>query len=409
MAEDAVTTQHPFFTYTAEILSWRLGEPLQTAVWECPTPVQTTARAKRILRAGVGRQGVVLLGLGTGELAAALAKDLPPAMPLTVLSLTPAAVRSLHDADALAWRTPDGPRQLLADTSEQALFCLLAMAEQTAATALVTVNPEAVGPDERQGLARLRRLLTESAPARTPAPAPDTPASSLTLAVMARPNEPDLAAFFAAANGLANQAVILWDGDTVPDAANLAARLGIPVKHLARRLDRDFAAQRDAMLAACPQGWILYLDPDERPGPGFRESLDRIMATDGVGSAFFPRQTLFPDESRVKAGYGLWPDLQLRLFQNTPPARPRFVRPIHERLEGLSGRAALALDAPILHYNRLLADDASVVRKLAAFSAAPGAPRHHLSHDYPTLPREFFAALAGTPPLARVLLLPALW
>jgi hypothetical protein len=406
MAEDAVTTQqHPFFTYTAEILSWRLGEPLQADAWELPSLAQTTARAKRILRAGAGRQGVVLLGLGTGELAAALAKALPPAMPLTVLSLAPATVRSRSAAGVLAWRTPDGTRQLLVDTSEQALFCLLVMTGQAAATTLVTVNPEAVSPNERQGLQRLRRLLTESAPVQTP----EAHAPSLTLAVMARQNEPNLADFFAAATGLANQAVILWDGDTVPDAANLAAHLGIPVKHLARRLNRDFAAQRNAMLAACPQGWILYLDPDERPGPGFRESLGRIMGTDGVDSAFFPRLTLFPDEGRVKAGYGLWPDLQQRLFQNAPPARPRFVRPIHERLEGLSGRAALALDAPILHYNRLLTDDVSVVRKLAAFSAAPGAPCHHLSNDYPTLPRDFFTALNGTPPLARVLLLPSLW
>jgi hypothetical protein len=407
MAGDEVTIQHPFFTYTTEILSWRLGETPEANVGDQPTVVQTVVRAKRILRACAGRQGVVLLGLGTGDLVAALAQDLPPAMPLTVLSLNPTAARRLRDAGALAWHTPESSRQLLADTSEQALFCLLAMAGQTAATFLITVNPEAASPEERQGLARLRRLLTESAPA--PAPVPEMPASALTLAVMARPDAPDMAGFFDAVTGLATRAVILWDDDAVPQAAHQATSLNIPVKHLARRLDLDFAAQRNAMLAGCPQGWVLYLDPDERPGPGFRESLSRIMATESVGSAFFPRQTLFPDESHFKAGYGLWPDLQQRLFQNVPPARPRFVRPIHERLEGLSGRAALALDAPILHYNRLLADDASVVEKLAAFSAAPGAPRHHLSHAYPTLPRDFFAALAGKPPLARVLLLPPLW
>jgi hypothetical protein len=398
-------TPHPFFRYTSEILSWRLGDPSPPGDDGRPDAALTDARARRIVRSAAGGKAVVLLGLGTGELADALDAALPSALPLTVCSLDPPAARRLLEIGGLAWRTPDAPRQLLADTSEQALFCLLAMAGANAGTALVTVNPETSTPEEGQGLARLRRLLTAS----VAAPAPRAPAPPLTLAVMARPDEPDLPGFFEAAAGLASRAVILWDGDAVPEAAATATALGIPVEHRARRLNRDFAAQRNAMLAACPPGWILYLDPDERPGPGFRESLDRIMATDGIGGAFFPRLTLFPDATRFKAGYGLWPDLQLRLLRNAPPASPRFVRPIHERLEGLAGRMALALDGPILHYNRLLADDAAVADKLADFSAVAGAPRHCLNRDYPSLSRTLFADLAGGDPAPRVLLLPPLW
>ena len=403
MAEALVATPHPFFTYTSEILAWRLGEPAAQPEATYPGDVRTAARVARIMRASATRRGVILLGLGTGELAAALADALPPDTPLAVCSLAPPTARRLVDAGALGWREPDGTRQLLADTSAQALFCLLALATRSAGTDLVTVNPETPGPQERPRLSFLRRLLTESAPAAQSG----TQAQPLTLAVMARATEPDLPGFFAAAAGLASRAVIVWDGDAVPEAAGHAALLDAPVVHLARRLDRDFAAQRNTLLAACPPGWILGLDPDERPGPGFRQALDRIMATPGLGGAYFPRMTLFPDETRFKAGYGLWPDLQLRLFANIPPSRPRYIRPIHERLEGLTGRMALALDAPILHYNRLLTDDAAVASKLDAFSAVPGAPVHHLSRAYPTLPRDFFDSLCPEMAPPRILLLPA--
>jgi hypothetical protein len=402
---------HPFFTYTREILSWRLDDPAAAAPVSGETgPDRTDARARRILRAALGRPAVFLLGLGTGRLAAAVAAALPPATALTVLSLAPAAARRLWEAGSLSWITPEGPRQLLADSSPQALFCLLALYAPSPGAALVTVNPEDASPEERERLARLRRLLAEASPLSPPAgdcgpgAGPD-----LTLAVLARPDEPELPGFFKACRGLASRAVVLWDGPDVPAAADSAASLGIPVRHLARPLGRDFAAQRNALLEACPPGWVLTLDPDERPGPGFGDLAARLAATPGVGAAYFPRLTLYPDTGHAKAGHGLWPDLQLRLFSTAPPARVRYVRPVHERLEGLAGRAALALGAPIFHYNRLLADDDAVQAKLARYDAAGGAPVHHLSRDYPTLPLSFFTSPAGKAPAARVMLLPALW
>uniref|UniRef100_I2PXW9 Glycosyl transferase n=1 Tax=Desulfovibrio sp. U5L TaxID=596152 RepID=I2PXW9_9BACT len=400
---------HPFFTYTREILSWRLGDPAPVGPASgVPGPDRTDARVRRILRAAPGRPAVFLLGLGTGRLASALAAALPPATALTVLSLVPATARHLWDAGSLAWITPEGPRQLLADSSPQALFCLLAMAGPSPGEALVTVNPEDTSPDEREALVRLRRLLDETSPLVLPAgAAPAGP--GLTLAVLARPDEPDLPGFFEACRGLASQAVVLWDGPDVPAAADGAASLGIPVRHLARPLGRDFAAQRNALLRACPPGWVLTLDPDERPGPGFGDLAARLAATPGVGAAYFPRITLYPDAGHAKAGHGLWPDLQLRLFSTAPPARARYVRPVHERLEGLAGRAALALGTPIFHHNRLLADDDAVQAKLARYDAAGGAPVHRLSRDYPSLPLSFFTPPAGKAPDGRVLLLPALW
>lgn len=405
---------HPFFAYTAEILAWRLGGAQASPARPAPTPGQTEARVGRVLRAGgtggagrAGRADIVLLGLGSGDLAAALAARLPADARLTVVSLDPDAAREQLAAGRLAWLTPDsdGPCRLLADASPQAACHLLFAVGFAPQHALVTVNPEPAGPKEGRGLALVRRLLTASRLAAPPDPSLATQPGP-TLALLARPEEPQLDAFFAAARGLARQAVIVWDADAVPAAAQQARILDIPVRHLARRLDGDFAAQRNAMLAACPPGWVLSLDPDERPGPGFAASLARVMATPGLGAAYFPRLTLYPDPGRAKVGHGLWPDWQLRLYRTGPPAVPRYARPLHERLEGLAGRTALALDGPILHHNRLVADAAAVSGKLAAFSRLPGAATHRLSADYPTLPLEFFTALAPPAGQERLLVLP---
>ncbi|MHC1791464.1 glycosyltransferase family protein [Solidesulfovibrio sp.] len=402
---------HPFFVYTAEVLAWQLGTPGVRQSASVPTPQQTETRLGRILRARGDRAGIVLLGLGSGELAAALAARLPPAVPLTVVALDPDAARTLRRAGRLDWLAPDSPCQLLADASPQALCHLLYATGFSPESQLVTVNPEPSDPVRARQLALLRRLLTASQPVPPGSPSPAgpevvPPGPGLTLALLARPGEPELAAFFAAAKGLAQAAVIVWDADAVPPAAGQADLLEAPVRHVARRLDRDFAAQRNAMLAACPPGWVLSLDPDERPGPGFAAALARVLATPGLGAAFFPRLTLYPDAGRAKVGHGLWPDWQLRLYRTGPPGAPRYVRPLHERLEGVVGRTVLALDAPILHLNRLVADREAVTGKLAAFSRTSGAVAHHLSADYPTLPLEFFSNLRPATRADRLLLLP---
>ncbi|WP_300159104.1 hypothetical protein [Solidesulfovibrio sp.] len=403
---------HPFFTYTSEILAWRLGDPPGPDEAAAPAPDADAARAKarRILRAAGEKREIVLLGLGTGAVAAALAGELPVDKFLTVLCPDPENVRRLAQAGRLGWRTPDGPAQLVADTSRQALFCLPALAGFTPDTAIVVANPEPAPPGAREPLAWARRMLTESAPLPDGPDDADVSAQpGVTLAVLARPGEPGLSDFFAACAGLGERAVVLWDAADVPGEAALAEALDRPVRHLARPLANDFAAQRNALLAACPPGWVLSLDPDERPHPDMAAIVARLTRRPDLGGAFFPRLTLYPDPGHAKVGHGLWPDLQLRLLRNLSPARPRYVRPVHERLEGLSGRAALALGAPLGHLNRLLADDGAVTAKLAAYDAAGGIARHRLSRDYPALPLDFFAALAAKGPNARVLLPPPLW
>lgn len=422
---------HPFFTYTTEILAWRLGGTSDApsagdlAVPAVTDPGRARAKAGRIVRAARNARDIVLLGLGTGETAAALVEVLPPDKFLTVLCADPTAAARLRAAGRLGWFAPAGRARLVADGSRQALLCLPLLAGWDAPDALVVVNVEACAPAEREALAWVRRMLAGCAPLSAlgfpakdplgssaiipPGSSAAAPAPAVTLAVLARPDEPGLAAFFAACAGLADAAVLCWDAADIPETAALAAALDMPVRHLARPLRNDFAAQRNALLDACPPGWVLSLDPDERPGPGLAQTVAQLTRAPGLGAAYFPRLTLYPDAGHVKIGHGLWPDLQLRLFRKVGPNQPRYVRPVHERLDGLSGRAALALDAPLVHHNRLLADDGTVTAKLAAYDAAAGAPRHHLSPDYPSLPLAFFTNLIGKPVPGRVLLLPELW
>jgi glycosyltransferase involved in cell wall biosynthesis len=94
----------------------------------------------------------------------------------------------------------------------------------------------------------------------------------------------------------------------------------VSVRHLARPLGQDFAAQRNAMLAACRGDWVFFLDADERPDAALKAMLPGLSAMPGVGAVAFPRFTLYPDAGTPKVGYGFVarsPDPTL------PPHQPR--------------------------------------------------------------------------------------
>ncbi len=407
--------------YSAEVLGFGFkGADVPVAIPAAPAFAdleRLTARAVAAFERS-GRRYLALLGLGSGALVKALGEALP-AGTLCVCEQDLALVRALRalpDGGLLGWWPVLDEKitvGLATDASPWALFFLLDRAgvgPHPQGHALVLPNPE-LSPQAKAAHRPLELLLTRSRPLDIPVAAPRP---RLSAAAILAPSEPDLAGFFAQFPDWLEELVLVWDAEAVPE---IPVPGRFPVRQLARPLGADFSAQRGAMLAACSGDWVLYLDADERLSPQAWAALPALCAASNAPDApdapnnvpnvvawHFPRLSPYPDAEHALAGFGLWPDVQLRLFRNAPGLR--FVNPVHERLMGLSGAQALALDVEIEHLSRLRKGDAALRQKLDRFDeAGAGRVRHALSAEYPSVARGLLAARSLDGPL-RCLLLP---
>lgn len=326
----------------------------------------------------------VLLGVGRGDFARELSASLPPGTGFTVC-----------ETDGDQARAYGHGLPLLADASPVSLAFTLISAGLTRPNAVCVLNPEVADEAALARLKTVQRLHAAYAPLAFPSPMPSSGPSrterGLSVAAILHPDEPGLPQFFAALPDSAFEAVVIWDADEPPPSPPPCP---IPVRHLAHPLQNDFAAQRNRMLAACRSEWVLYLDGDERLDPALCALLPALVAQEHCAAFAFPRLGIGP--SGVKIGWGLWPDLQLRLFRPGPDVR--FVRPVHERLEGLAGPTGLVCGGFIRHLSDLLKDREALARKHALFDAAGGSGGLHRQNlEYPVLPEEFFAALTPGP------------
>ena len=367
---------HPFEIYSRAVLSYRLGDGGGRYATRSASAASLDVLARQGARAG----HCVLLGVGSGQAARELAARLPAGTGYTVCELHPEQARACGEGVPL-----------LVDDSPVAVAWLLFSVGLACANSICLLNPEIDDPKARarfQAVQKLHASLTPLGGAAAPS------GQTLSIGAILRPDEPDLEGFFAALPGHALEAVVVWDADRVP--GNLPAS-PIPVNHLAHRLDNDFAAQRNRMLDACRGGWVLYLDGDERLEPSLAGLLDSLPERGGCGAFAFPRLGLTP--AGVKVGWGLWPDLQVRLFRRAPGVR--FVRPVHERLEGVSGPTGLVVGASIRHLSDLTSSPEFLARKHAVFDAAGGfSGLHRQNSEYPVLPESFFSSLAEKPVVA---------
>ncbi|MBG0790760.1 MAG: glycosyl transferase family 2 [Desulfovibrionaceae bacterium] len=368
-------------SYTKAVLDFAFKNETRTP----PTPAgdDVPAFAERVARmADKSRaEAVVLFGLGDGLHALALRDALPATVRLVACEFDPAAARDFL-ASHPDW-ADDAAACVIADTSPWAQLYILALAGITPDKATLALNP-AVSEDRRRQYQSLQRLFMDARPHQAINSSylshVGVQAPNLSVGAILSPDEPDLDIFFGQFPDWVREVVVVWDAETVPKREFACAA---PIRHLARPLD-DFASQRNRMLDACEGEWVLYLDGDEMFSEDVWGLFTACMLVKRLEACWFPRMTLYPDETRTKVGYGLWPDLQLRLFRNTPSAR--FEGPVHERLTGITGRAALALDAPILHYSRLRKSPEELAAKLKRFDET-GNISHILNADYPTLDR----------------------
>jgi len=366
----------PFAPYTRQVLSFRLaGQPETYPVLEFRQGA-LDAGLRQACRSG----HCVLLGAGAGAALEALAARLPSDVGLSVCELYPGRAEAFEPpAGREAW--------LLADTSETALAWMLFSAGLTPGRAVCLLNPEVADPAARARFKAVQRLHAAFSPLGL---GPGTAAApTLCVAAILHPEEPELEGFFAALPPAASEAVALWDAQEPPSATPFAP---MPVRHLAHPLGADFAAQRNRLLAACTTDWVLMLDADERLDPALARLLPALTAQAACSAFAFPRRAVGPQG--VKIGFGLWPDLQLRLFRRAPGLR--FVRPVHERLEGLAGPTGLCVGAGIRHLCDSLKQGRAIDGKLALFDQAAGqGGLHRRSDEYPTLPEECLVGLPG--------------
>jgi len=384
------------FDYAAEVMSFDYKDATPAVPPAAPEAGAARRMAERCAAAFArsGRERLALLGLASGAVAGELARLLPPGA-LVVCEQDLGLARAAVLAGRLDWRRAHGPAALALDASPWALLLLLDRAGISPSEVMVLPNPE-LPPEGKAKLRTLELLLARSVPVCAPGAAP---LPRLSAAAILSPDEPCLPEFFAQFPAWLTELVLVWDADAVPD---MALPPGLCVRQTARRLERDFSAQREAMLAQCRGDWVVYLDGDETLSAGGWAALPGLCAVPGVGGWHFPRLTAYPDPERVLTGFGLWPDLQLRLFARAPELR--FFNRVHERLAGIAGRQGLALDVEIFHASRLRKTDAELARKLEGFNqAGEGRVRHALSTEYPSVAR---ALLAARTPGPRGLLLP---
>ncbi|MBG3878295.1 hypothetical protein FVW20_15075, partial [Desulfovibrio oxamicus] len=301
------------------------------------------------------------------------------------------------------------------DTSPWALLLLLRATGVTPETATLFPNPFL--PDAETGaLRRWRRLFAGCVPVALPDALPDAHHDalpdahhdagdgahevaphhpSLGVGAILHPAEPDLPAFFAQIPGWVREVAVVWDG--APPAFDPVPLCPVPLHQAVRPLGGDFSAQRNAMLGLLSTEWCLYLDADERLSPRTWALLPRLMAVPGTGAWLLPRATAYPDADHLRVGYGLWPDVQLRLFRLMPGVC--FRGAVHERVVGVHGHTCLLADAWIDHLSWTAKDRDALTERLRVFNAAgtgqaapsPPGGLHRLSKEYPALPRRLFA------------------
>jgi glycosyltransferase involved in cell wall biosynthesis len=146
---------------------------------------------------------------------------------------------------------------------------------------------------------------------------------------------------------------LTWtDEQVVFDDLSTDRTLQIAQAHGARVLQHaleNFAAQRNAALAAVEARWILFVDADERATPALADEVRRVIRYDGDQARagwWIPRHNCMIGH-RMRGG-GWYPDYQLRLLRRGQACYDP-ARPVHE-IVILDGEAGY-LENALIHYN----------------------------------------------------------
>lgn len=169
---------------------------------------------------------------------------------------------------------------------------------------------------------------------------------TLTLCAIVKNEERFLPGMLASVRGVVDRMVLVDTGSTDRTVA-IAREAGAEV--IFHPWNHHFAEARNVALAQVREGWVLYLDADERLPPGAVGTLKGLLEKYNPEALSFPLQNLAtdrePDWAALRPGRQGAPVLLTRLARWTPLLR--FEGRIHERLVGVG--PAKAVDLPIVH------------------------------------------------------------
>ncbi len=204
---------------------------------------------------------------------------------------------------------------------------------------------------------------------------PTGDAPTVSLCMIVKDEEPNLARALASVEGVAFERIVVDTGSR-DRTVEVARALGATVSHFA--WTGDFAAARNHALARATGDWVLTLDADEALSDAFRARWRDVLRGTTADGLTLPVDSVDGDGSLQQRAY------LVRLHRND--ARHRFVGRLHEEVAtsiAAHGGAIEAADLPLTHYGYTRDESARKDRRgrnrailQAAMEAEPANPRH---------------------------------
>ena len=140
-----------------------------------------------------------------------------------------------------------------------------------------------------------------------------------------------------------DEIVICIDGDDVKVEAVLGEYLSENEASVyKRKLNGDFAAQKNSVIENSTGDYIFHIDADEYPSDGLLEYVKPILETNDIDLIWVPRVNTVDGitEQHIQqwgwrvsdSGWVNYPDYQSRIFKNSPEIR--WKSKVHERIFG---------------------------------------------------------------------------
>jgi len=144
-----------------------------------------------------------------------------------------------------------------------------------------------------------------------------------------------------------DEIVVCVDGDNKSVKEVLDSCLADVVYN--RKLEKDFAAQKNSVIEKSTGDYIFHIDADEYPNEILLQQLKQILEMNDVDLVWIPRVNTvdgFTQEDVQKWGWRIsekgwvnYPDYQARVFRNDE--KIRWTRPLHEFITGCKTYAHL--------------------------------------------------------------------